>query len=207
MCCLLILQLLVQVTHMVQVLAGSDPFRTEHLILECVRLQILHNRCRRRCSGLSAMQCPAGVAALCSRNQSWQRGTAGASRKAAARAAPALVIHLENIWQDGDANLQGCCVHIACCKSVGQSVGQSVGHGPYPGAEPTAWLVSRCHGALVQLLQAAVVVEDVSLHASVGPGGRLLAALHPAAGTLRALDFTLKPQDNVRSAKLSTTGF
>lgn len=75
---------------------------------------------------------------------------------------------------------------------------QTSKHGPYPGAEPTAWLVNRCHGALVQLLQAAVAVEDVSLHASVGIGGRLLAALSPAAGTLRALDFTLTSQDNVR---------
>ena len=54
----------------------------------------------------------------------------------------------------------------------------------------------------MQLLQAAVAVEDVSLHASTGPGGRLLAALNPVAGTLRALDFTLKSQDNVRTANL-----
>jgi hypothetical protein len=52
----------------------------------------------------------------------------------------------------------------------------------------------------VQLLQAVVAVEDVSLHASVDTGGRLLAALSPAAATLRALDFTIKSQDNVRDA-------
>lgn len=42
---------------------------------------------------------------------------------------------------------------------------------------------------LAQLLQAAVVVEDVSLQGAAG-GGELLAALRPAAGTLRALDTT-----------------
>jgi hypothetical protein len=41
----------------------------------------------------------------------------------------------------------------------------------------------------VQLLQAAAVVEDVSLQGYPG-GGELLAALKPACGTLRALDFT-----------------
>ena len=51
----------------------------------------------------------------------------------------------------------------------------------------------RGGGALPQLLGAAVAVEDVSLQRALvagRPGGELLAALRPAAGTLRALDFT-----------------
>jgi hypothetical protein len=39
-----------------------------------------------------------------------------------------------------------------------------------------------------QLLQAAVVAEDVSLHGCNATSDAMLAALLPAAGTLRALD-------------------
>ena len=52
----------------------------------------------------------------------------------------------------------------------------------------------RCHGAVEELLGAALVVEDVMLrdieHA-YGKGacmGKLLAALKPASGTLRVLN-------------------
>ena len=43
-----------------------------------------------------------------------------------------------------------------------------------------------CHGAIKELLQAAVVAEDVLVKGASGKGGQL-AALLPAAGTLRAL--------------------
>jgi hypothetical protein len=46
-----------------------------------------------------------------------------------------------------------------------------------------------CRGALRHLLEAAVVVEDVSLQGAQG-GNELLAALIPAAETLRCLDFS-----------------
>ena len=47
----------------------------------------------------------------------------------------------------------------------------------------------RCCGPVAQLLSAAVVVEDVSLQ-GVADGGKLLATLTPASGTLRVLDVT-----------------
>ena len=46
----------------------------------------------------------------------------------------------------------------------------------------------RCYGALEQVLHAAVVAEDVSLHSCALTSDAQLAALLPAAGTLRALD-------------------
>lgn len=70
----------------------------------------------------------------------------------------------------------------------------------------------RCHGALKELLQAAVVAEDVriQIHTSAGTNA-LLAALTPAAGTLRTLDATMaddlvcpqpfsQPNNRIRSA-------
>ena len=63
-------------------------------------------------------------------------------------------------------------------------------------------LMLRCFGNLVPMLEAAVIVEDVSLQGPTGLGGKLLAALSSAAGTLRALDFTLTSRINVRNASL-----
>ena len=49
----------------------------------------------------------------------------------------------------------------------------------------------RCHGSLAQLLRAAAVAEEVTLRDITVPSTfGLLAALGPAAGALRALDFT-----------------
>ena len=49
----------------------------------------------------------------------------------------------------------------------------------------------RCHGSLALLLRAAAVAEEVTLRDITVPFTfGLLAALGPAAGTLRALDFT-----------------
>ena len=45
----------------------------------------------------------------------------------------------------------------------------------------------RCYGAIEELLQAAVVAEDVLVRGVPGTDS-LLAALLPAAETLRALD-------------------
>lgn len=146
------------------------------------------------------MLCSAGAAAHwawsdCGRH----RGTARAIRKAPARVAPAVVIQLGKHLQDGDANMKGRCAHVARCKSAE--------HQPSPSAEPTSLLMNRCYSALVMILEAAVVVEDVSLHGAIGAGSKLLAALSPAAGTLRALDFTLRHSSptHVREAKLPTT--
>jgi hypothetical protein len=50
----------------------------------------------------------------------------------------------------------------------------------------------RCRGALAPLLKQAIVVEDVSLQ-GVSCSGELLAALRPAAGTLKKLDTTDLP--------------
>jgi hypothetical protein len=44
----------------------------------------------------------------------------------------------------------------------------------------------RCYSAIKELLQAAVVAEDVLIKGGSGTDGQL-AALLPAAGTLRAL--------------------
>ena len=49
----------------------------------------------------------------------------------------------------------------------------------------------RCYGAVKELLQAAVVAEDVLIKGASGRDGQL-AALLPAAGTLRALATDMK---------------
>ena len=71
--------------------------------------------------------------------------------------------------------------------------------------QATFGLMHRCSGALLLMLEAAVVVEDVSLHEVIGVGGKLLAALRSAAGTLKALDFTLKSVIKVPNAKSPAT--
>jgi hypothetical protein len=144
------------------------------------------------------MLCFAGAAA----HWAWSdygrhRGTARAIRKAAARVAPAVVIQLGTLLQDGDANMKGRYAHVARCKFVQ--------HRPSSSAEPNSLLMNRCYSALVMMLEAAMVVEDVSLHGSLGVGSKLLAALSPAAGTLRALDFTLKSVSKVPNANSPTT--
>lgn len=93
--------------------------------------------------------------------------------------------------------MKGRCAHVAYCTLVE--------HGTSSGAEATFRLMHRCSGALLLMLEAAVVVEDVSLHGAVGIGGKLLAALTSAAGTLRALDFTLDSLAEVRNAKSPAT--
>ena len=63
----------------------------------------------------------------------------------------------------------------------------------------------RCVGTVKELLQAAVVVEDVLLRETQRADGQpesteeLLAALRPAAGTLRMLNVFHMP-DDVRHA-------
>lgn len=54
----------------------------------------------------------------------------------------------------------------------------------------------RCRGALKELLQAAVVAEEVQIQRPAGTNG-LLAALAPAAGTLRTLDAAIMSDDVV----------
>ena len=54
----------------------------------------------------------------------------------------------------------------------------------------------RCGGALKELLQAAVVAEEVLIQRPAGTSG-LLAALAPAAGTLRTLDAVIMSDDLV----------
>ena len=123
--------------------------------------------------------------------------TARAIRKAAARVAPAVVIPLGKLLQDGDADMKGRCAHIARSKFVERYTSSS--------SKPNSLLMNRCYSALVMMLEAAVVVEDVSLHGSLGVGSKLLAALSPAAGTLRALDFTLKSVVKVPKANSPAT--
>jgi hypothetical protein len=59
---------------------------------------------------------------------------------------------------------------------------------PHPGNCMAPW-TCRCNGSVAQLLRAAAAVEEVTLQ-QVHHDPELLAALGPAAGTLRALDFT-----------------
>lgn len=63
---------------------------------------------------------------------------------------------------------------------------------------------------MAQLLEAAAVAEDVSLQGAVSatrPGGELLAALGPAAKTLRALVVTdLDIPDKVRTKAMLCIG-
>jgi hypothetical protein len=66
-------------------------------------------------------------------------------------------------------------------------------------------LMHSCSGGLLLMLEAAVVVEDVSLRGAIGIGGKLLAALRSAAGTLRALDFALKSVSKVPNANFPAT--
>lgn len=65
----------------------------------------------------------------------------------------------------------------------------------------------RCHGALKELLEAVEVAEDVLIQFRGSAGtNALLAALTPAAGTLRTLNATM-PDDLVCPQPFeSTTG-